>query len=175
MEEPLKHERPAIDEIVARRSALRTCLGRFATGVTVVTFDGPTGRHGFTANSFTSVSLDPPLVLVAVARKAHSHDLMAGLPFTINILRAEQERLARRFAGGDVAEPVWIEGEHAPRLAGNLAHLECLPHAQHDGGDHTLFVGEVVGFDHDEGEALGYFASGFTTVAEPTLGHEYLI
>jgi len=171
----LKPRRPAVEPDVAKRLSLRSCLGRFATGVTVVTYDGPDGRHGFTANSFTSVSLDPPLILVSVARTARSHDALVGTAFTVNILRAEQEALARRFAGGDPVEPTWIEGEHAPRLANTLAHLECLPNIRHDAGDHSLFIGEVISFAHDDGEALGYVASGFTTVHEPLLGHEYLI
>lgn len=170
-----KPHRPVIESDVARRQLLRSCLGRFATGVTVVTFDGPDGRHGFTANSFTAVSLDPPLVLVAVARQARAHDALVDTAFTVNVLRAEQEALARRFAGGDPVEPLWIEGDYAPRLANALAHLECLPSQRHDAGDHSLFVGEVMNFARDDGAALGYFASGFTTVSEPLLGHEYLI
>ena len=70
---------------------LRTALGRFATGVAVVAFDGPDGRHGMTINSFTSVSMRPPLVLASVARKARAHDALEGQPFSISILGAEQE------------------------------------------------------------------------------------
>jgi flavin reductase (DIM6/NTAB) family NADH-FMN oxidoreductase RutF len=167
--------RRAVDPEEAARLALRACLGRFATGVAVVTFDGPEGRHGITVNSFTSVSLDPPLVLVSVAKRARSHDLLRGRAFTVNVLGAEQELLARRFAGGAECEPVWAEGEHAPRLAGVLAHLECTPWRAYDGGDHTLFLGEVQGFDFRDGDALGYHASRFTTVADDQLGHEHLI
>ncbi|MBX5443335.1 MAG: flavin reductase family protein [Solirubrobacteraceae bacterium] len=177
MEERVSRLRqPRVDPEQAARTALRSCLGRFATGVAVVTFDGPHGRHGITVNSFTSVSLEPPLVLVSVAKRARSHDLLAGRPFAVNVLGAEQEALARRFAGsGPDGEPVWIEGEHAPRLAGVLAHLECTPWRAYDGGDHTLFLGEVRAFDFRDGDALGFHASGFTTVADDQLGHEYLI
>ena len=167
--------RRAVDPAVAAASALRSCLGRFATGVAVVTFDGPEGRHGITVNSFTSVSLDPPLVLVSVAKRARSHDLLRGRAFTVNVLGAEQEPLARRFAGGTECEPVWVEGEHAPRLAGVLAHLECTPWRAYDGGDHTLFLGEVRGFDFRDGDALAYHTSRFTKVADDLLGHEHLI
>jgi flavin reductase (DIM6/NTAB) family NADH-FMN oxidoreductase RutF len=170
-----KPHRPAVDPQAARRSALRSCLGRFATGVAVVRFDSDHARHGITVNSFTSVSLDPPLVLVSVDRCARSHDLLHERAFTVNVLGAEQEALARRFAGGADIEPVWVEGDHAPRLAGVLAHLECTPWRAYDGGDHTLFLGEIVGFDFRDGDALAYHTSRFTTVAEQLLGHEHLI
>lgn len=171
----MKPHRPVTDPETTRRSALRACLGRFATGVAVITFDSEHGRHGITVNSFTSVSLDPPLVLVSVDRRARSHDLLRERAFTVNVLGAEQEALARRFAGGAEIEPRWIEGEHAPRLAGVLAHLECTPWRAYEGGDHTLFLGEVVGFDFRDGDALAYHTSRFTTVAEQLLGHEHLI
>lgn len=170
-----KPHRPALDPAAAARVALRSCLGRFATGVAVVSFDGPEGRRGITVNSFTSVSLEPPLVLVSVAKRARSHDALRDRAFTVNVLGAEQEALARRFAGGAEIEPRWVEGEHAPRLAGVLAHLECRPWRAYDGGDHTLFLGEVVGFDFREGDALAFLTSRFTTVAEQQLGHEHLI
>lgn len=156
-------------------SALRTCLGRFATGVVVVSFDGPQGRHGLTVNSFTSVSLEPPLVLVSVAKKARSHELLCDRPFCVNVLGAEQEAIARGFAGGPETQLTWVEGEHAPRIAGVLAHLECVPWRAYDGGDHTLFLGEVKDFDFRQGDALGYVTSRFRTIDDQQLGHEYLI
>src|SRR5215207_9566650 len=108
--------------------SLRSCLGRFATGVVVVTFDGPDGSpRGITVNAFTSVSMDPPLVLVSVAKKAWSHDALKGRPFCINVLGAEQEGVARQFAGMGEAEPVWVDSAEIPRLAGVLAHLACRP------------------------------------------------
>ncbi len=156
-------------------ATLRCCFGRFATGVAVVSFDGPSGRHGLTVNSLTSVSLRPPLALVSIAKTAKAHDGLLGRPFCVNILGAEQESLARAFAGGEPAEPAWIEGEHAPRLAGVLAHLECTPWAAYDGGDHTLFLGEVVGFDHREGNLLGYVSGRFVTIRDEPAGVEDLI
>lgn len=156
-------------------AALRSCLGRFATGVAVITLDGPGGRHGLTINSFTSVSLEPPLVLVSVAKKAKAHPLLQGHPFCVNVLGAEQEAIARCFAGGDSIDLIWVEGRHAPRIAGVLAHLECVPWRQYDGGDHTLFLGEVVDFDFRDGDALGYLTSRFRSIDEQQLGHEYLI
>jgi flavin reductase (DIM6/NTAB) family NADH-FMN oxidoreductase RutF len=154
---------------------LRSCLGRFATGVAVVAFDGPDGRHGLTINSFTSVSMRPPLVLASVARRARAHDVLEGRPFSISILGAEQESVARCFAGGPPTDVHWVEGEVAPRIAGALASMECRPWRSYDGGDHTLFLGEVVAFEHRDGDALGYHVSGFTTIAESVLGVEHLI
>jgi len=170
-----KPRRPALDPEAAARTGLRSCLGRFATGVAVVTFDGPEGRHGITVNSFTSVSLDPPLVLVSVGKRARAHDLLRDRPFTVNVLGAEQEAVARCFAGGPACDLHWVEGEHAPRLAGVLAHLECTPWRAYDAGDHTLFLGEVAGFDFREGGALAFLTSRFTILAEEQLGHEHLI
>ncbi|GAA4845444.1 flavin reductase family protein [Saccharopolyspora rosea] len=164
---------PRTDDVRTRR--FRSCLGRFATGVTVVTFDGPGGRRGFTANSFTSVSMDPPLVLVAVARGARAHDELPGRPFAINVLGAEQQALALHFAGRPQVEPEWIDDGTAPRLAGVLAHLECRPWRTYDGGDHSLHVGEVVDFDYRAGDLLGFANSRFVAVQEPVLGMEHLL
>jgi flavin reductase len=159
--------------------SLRSCLGRFATGVAVVTFAAEDGPRGITVNSFTSVSMQPPLVLVSVARRARSHDALYGRPFCVNVLAAEQEPVARLFAGAhdasQAATAVWREGPIAPRLAGVLAHLECRPWRDYDGGDHTLFLGEVAGFDYRDGDALGYHASRFTSIADVQLGIEDLI
>lgn len=157
---------------------LRSCLGRFATGVVVVTFAVDEGPRGITVNSFTSVSMDPPLILVSVARRARFHDALRGQTFCVNVLGAEQEDVARQFAGarpGAFAEPAWVQGAYAPRLAGVLAHLECHPWRDYEGGDHTLFLGEVAGFDFRDGDALGFHTSGFTAIADRQLGIEDLI
>ncbi|HEY2652361.1 MAG TPA: flavin reductase family protein [Solirubrobacteraceae bacterium] len=153
---------------------LRSCLGRFATGVVVVSFDSPDGPRGVTVNSFTSVSMDPPLVLVSVAKLAASHDLLRGAEFCVNVLGAEQEAIARQFAGAFVGPAVWVANDTPPRIAGVLAHLACSPWRDYDGGDHTLFLGRVVDFDFRDGAALGYHASGFTAVDVPRLGLEDL-
>ncbi|HLH67401.1 MAG TPA: flavin reductase family protein [Solirubrobacteraceae bacterium] len=157
------------------QALLRSCLGRFATGVAVVTFQADDGPHGFTVNSFTSVSLRPPLVLVCVARAARSHDRLAGRPFCVNVLGAEQEPLARAFAGAGGAQAGFESDELAPRLPGSLAHLSCRPWRSYDGGDHTLYLGEVADFDYRSGEALGYLGGRFIAIAEPELGLEHLL
>src|SRR5207244_1474478 len=106
-----------------------------------------------TVNSFTAVSLDPPLVLVSIHRRAKSHDAFVGRPFAISVLGAEQERVARHFAGTPQADPV-VWDEQRACLAGALAVVECDPWASYDGGDHTLVLGEVVRFSFREGDAL---------------------
>lgn len=159
----------------ARNHSFRGSLGRFATGVAIVTFDGATKRHGITVNSFTSVSMEPPLVLVSIARTAKAHDELVGRPFTVNILGAEQQHLALHFAGRPGPEPLWVEGGTSPRLSHVLAYFECKPLAAYDGGDHTLYIGEVVDFNYRNGDALAYANSTFTTIPESQLGMEDLL
>jgi flavin reductase len=167
-----------MSEVLVRPSpgALRACMSRFATGVTVVTCNGDDGPRGATMNSFTSVSSDPPLVLISVARKAHCHSLLIDRPFCVNILGAEQEALARLFAGSRGAtEPRWAPDGRVPRLANPLAWVECEPWRSYDGGDHTLVLGRVIGLGHRDGDALTYAWSRFGTAVEATNGIEHLI
>lgn len=156
---------------------LRGCLGRFATGVAVVSFTQPGGHRGVTVNSFTSVSMNPPLILVALQRTVPSHGLVQGRCFTVNVLGAEQLEFAVHFAGKPrpSLQPDWTEGEHAPRLAGSLCYFECTPWAEYDGGDHTLFLGEVRHFDYRDGDALGFVNGQFTVIPQSVPGHEALL
>lgn len=155
--------------------ALRACMSRFATGVTVVTFTGDDGPRGATMNSFTSVSADPPLVLISVARRARCHDQLIGHPFCVNILGTEQEPLARLFAGArGLPEPQWVPDARVPRLDNPLAWVECEPWRSYDGGDHTLVLGRVADLGHRDGDALTYAWSRFGTAAESTDGIESL-
>nr|WP_245240572.1 flavin reductase family protein [Streptomyces spiramenti] len=141
-------------------------MGQFASGVTVVTTRCGDGGavHGATVSSFTSVSLRPPLVMVSLDRRSRLSALLAGGPFGVNVLAAGQSRLALRFAGrgGPVDEDVeWQDGGPAPRLAGAVAHFTCAPWAAHDGGDHVLYIGEVLGFDAPGGEPLVFHGGAF--------------
>src|ERR687892_276922 len=158
--------RPALQIDLGR---FRAALARFATGVTVVGYTGEDGApRGVTVNAFSSVSLEPSLVLVAIARRARSHELLQGKPFSVNVLKVEQEPLARHFAGEDQdVEIRWVKGVVAPRLAEPLAWLECEPWAEYEGGDHTLFVGRVVDFLFGAADALGFYQSRFVPVARP--------
>lgn len=134
---------PATEE--GRR--FREALGRFATGVTVVTADGPLGPLGITVNSFTSVSLDPPLVLWCPARSSSRHDAFVQAPaFAVHVLGAEQLDLCLRFTrGGDgfAGLDVRPNAEGAPAIKGVAARFDCTRHASHDGGDHTVLIGQV--------------------------------
>jgi flavin reductase (DIM6/NTAB) family NADH-FMN oxidoreductase RutF len=155
--------------------ALRSCLARFATGVTVVAADGPDGRVALTVNSFAAVSLEPPLVLVSIRKQSRLHDAFVDRPFSVNVLGAEQERHALHFAGRPQLDRVeWVERAGAPCLVGSLAVVECAPWASYDGGDHTIVVGRVTGFGYGPGDALLYFCGRFAAQAEPVHGIEFL-
>jgi flavin reductase (DIM6/NTAB) family NADH-FMN oxidoreductase RutF len=145
----------------------RGSLGRFATGVAVVTFQGDTGRHGITINSFTSVSMEPPLVLISIGHTAKSHDMLFDRPFSVNILGAEQEDVGWNFAGRPNDSAEWVDGTVAPRLSGTISWFECTPFANYPGGDHTLFLGEVVNFDYRKGDYLGFIAGKFVPIPDP--------
>lgn len=144
----------------------RRALGQFATGVAVVTALEPTGAPvGLTLNSFNTVSLDPPLVLFSVDRKARSlAHLLEAEGFAINILHSEQEEISNRFARSTATK--WDGVEHAsgesgaPLLPGSLAQFECRRYAHHDGGDHVIFIGEVTRFRYEPAEAPLIFYRG---------------
>ncbi|MEA2646375.1 MAG: hypothetical protein QOE92_1458 [Chloroflexota bacterium] len=144
-------------------ATFRNALGYFATGVSVVTMSDPGGEvGGFTANSFTSVSLDPPLVLVCVDKAISSHPTMEAAPgFVVNILSDQQEELARRFATPDIDKLAGIATSDgpfgAPRIDGCLAYVVARSHSRHDGGDHTIFVGEVTDTEVGEGMPLLFY------------------
>ncbi|MBI5255350.1 MAG: flavin reductase family protein [Burkholderiales bacterium] len=128
---------------------LRTAFGRFATGVTIVTcVDGAGQRVGLTANSFSSLSLDPPLVLWSLRRASPSLAAFARAShFAVNVLAETQVDLSRRFASAvadKFAEGQWTAGlGGAPVLAACAAVFECEAQVQHEAGDHVLFVGRV--------------------------------
>ena len=150
--------------------ALKRALGRFATGVTVITTVGADGAPlGFTANSFNSVSLDPPLILWSLARTSQRLGAYRGAShYAVNVLAAEQEGLARRFAGpaeDRYADVDWAPGlGGAPVLAGVLACFECAHEAVYPAGDHELFIGRVMRARETPGRPLTYFGGGFGTV-----------
>jgi flavin reductase (DIM6/NTAB) family NADH-FMN oxidoreductase RutF len=130
--------------------ALRTVLGRFATGVTIITcVDAAGERIGLTANSFSALSLDPPLVLWSLRQVSPSLSAFrAATHFAINILAESQVDLSRRFASGvtdKFAEGLWSEGAGgAPVLSGSAAVLECERTVEQTAGDHVLFIGRVL-------------------------------
>lgn len=143
----------------------RTALGRFATGVTLVTCDSPIGPLGITANSFASLSLEPPLVLWSPARSSRRFDAFAAARhFAIHILRDDQIGLAHAFTHhGQAWEGVaWHPSpEGVPLIDDALARFDCRTHAIHDGGDHAIVVGEVTRAMIGEGAPLVFAGGGF--------------
>jgi flavin reductase (DIM6/NTAB) family NADH-FMN oxidoreductase RutF len=161
-------------------ATLREVMGQFATGITVLTVAGDEG-HGMTANAFTSVSLDPPLVLCCVARPARLHEaILSTGHFGVSVLGADQEHIARYFAdrqrprGAAQFESVaWLPGPKtgAPLLSGSLAWLECELTQVYHGGDHSIFLGEVLNsFRGEPGEALLFFGGKYHQVNPPAIG-----
>ena len=155
--------------------ALRSVLGRFATGITVLTSADGDLVHGMTANAFSSVSLDPPLVLVCVQQGALMLEtIAANKAFGVSILSAGQEHLARYFASR--ARPAgraqfdavdWAPGPFttAPLLSGAVAWLECELQSVHEGGDHLIFVGRVLSLGRGaEPDALLFFGGNYHRV-----------
>lgn len=148
----------------------RRVLGHFATGVTVVTTVYEGVSYGITVSSFTSLSLDPQLVLVCINKSVTSHAaLQAAGTFAVSILAETGEYLSRHFASPDldkfkgVAYRPGITG--APLLVDALATLECRIVQQADGGDHTIFIGEVLTADATSEKPLLYFRSGYHRLA----------
>jgi flavin reductase (DIM6/NTAB) family NADH-FMN oxidoreductase RutF len=164
-------------EQVAEESArfdlrdLRRAFGQYATGVTVVTTQDESGRRwGMTANSFTSVSLNPPLVLWAAAKSSPSLEAFeAADRFAVNVLASDQHHLSRRFAtsGGDKFEGVDVAaapaapGVHPPVLEGVVAHFACRTTQRVDAGDHVVFLGEVESFEAPGGEPLVFHSGAY--------------
>jgi flavin reductase (DIM6/NTAB) family NADH-FMN oxidoreductase RutF len=157
----------------------KAALGRFPSGVTVVTVRDDDGDHGMTASAFSSLSLDPPLILVCVGKKGRMHALLEQVDhFAINLLDRGQESVSNRFAGW------WEEGKSkwadltvsrapvsgAAWIGEGLANLDCTIHARLDGGDHTILVGRVEASKVDDRsredlEPLIYFAGQYRCLA----------
>jgi flavin reductase (DIM6/NTAB) family NADH-FMN oxidoreductase RutF len=141
----------------------RNCLGRFATGVTVVTATHGEHQHGMTANAFMSGSLDPPLVVVSISHKARIKPLLeASSRFAISVLAEDQEALALHFSGRPQGLEVAIGfRDELPLIAGAVAHLTCDVENAVESGDHTLFLGRVDWLWYREGRPLTFFGGRF--------------
>jgi flavin reductase (DIM6/NTAB) family NADH-FMN oxidoreductase RutF len=154
------------------RNELRRVMGHYATGVTVITTFSKEGKlHGLTANAVSSLSLDPPLLVICVDKKAESYPSFeeSGV-FTVNILADDQEDLSRRFAvsGGEKFEGVaYRRGANgAPILNGALGHLECKLHASYEGGDHTIYLGLIEEAETREAKPLLFFRGGYRALGD---------
>ena len=153
------------------KAEFRRALGHFATGVTVVTTKLVTGQlAGITVNAFSSLSLNPPLVLVCIDKKARLHDsLEVGGNFAVNMLGDDQEAISRRFASSEpdqFREIGYTQGvTGAPLITGSIATVECRIVERLNGGDHTIVVGEVEATAVLEGKPLLYFRGGYCQLA----------
>jgi flavin reductase (DIM6/NTAB) family NADH-FMN oxidoreductase RutF len=158
--------RSAQAEAAARE--LRNVMGRFATGVTVVTTTHKDTIHGMTANAFLSVSLRPPLVLVSLGRCRMSEMLPRTGRYGVSVLASDQEHFAAHFAGQRASEvaPEFVWEDDLPHLAGALAHVGCRVVDVHPAGDHVLWIGEVEHLSHRDGEPLLFYTGRFGTLRE---------
>lgn len=144
----------------------RQALGHFASGVTVVTTEHEGRHYGMTVSSFSSLSLQPPLVLICIDNNLSTHQaLNASGRFAVNILEEHQEHLSRRFATRENDKfhgVAWHTSHYGlPVLDDVLAVIECRLYASYPGGDHTIFVGEVVDVEINEGSPLLYYRRGY--------------
>lgn len=152
-------------------TAFRQCLGKFATGVTVVTCTNDKGEpRGITANSFSSVSLDPPLVLWNIAKVSNSlRSFLSANYFAINILDAGQKDLSAHFARSDHTLfdhiPFALSEHGSPLLPHVLATFECRTHAVHECGDHHIIVGEVIRYSAADRNPLLFFSGSYRELA----------
>ncbi len=152
------------------KDEFRAALGRFASGVTVITFKDTSERlHGITVSAFTSVSLVPPLIMVCIDRHAGSHDAFKenGL-FMVNVLREDQlhysehfaSSLPDKFAGIDF----YLTGRDIPVLKDTLVNMECRLTQSYEAGDHTIFIGEILKSSVAEGKPLVYFQGRYQRI-----------
>jgi flavin reductase (DIM6/NTAB) family NADH-FMN oxidoreductase RutF len=157
----------------------RSTVGAFATGVTVVTTRGEEHAYGMTANAFSSVSLDPPLILVCVINPSEGaeHITRNGV-FAVNILSVEQEPLSRYFASRDRPKgrdafgevPHRFAASGSPILEGSAAFMDCNLHTAHEAGDHLIFIGEVLELEVKDGHEPLLFHGGGYRLLQPPVG-----
>jgi flavin reductase (DIM6/NTAB) family NADH-FMN oxidoreductase RutF len=147
-------------------AGFKLAMSHFASGVTIVTTENEGRRYGMTVASFASLSLHPPLVLVCIEKSVKTHDaIIAAQKFGVSILASDQATISNRFASRSddkFADTDVTEGTlGVPLITGALTTLECRLNEQLPGGDHTIFVGEVVDSETREGLPLLYFRSGY--------------
>ena len=157
------------------RRRLRAMMGRFATGVTVVAARHGPLLAGMTANGIASISIDPPLMMASIGRRAETHRAIVGShAFAVSVLADDQQPLAECFAQPTSAgkltrfcDAAWHEAETgSPILEGAVAYFDCRLTAQHPGGDHSMFVGEIVAAGYREDAApLLWFGSRYRRLA----------
>lgn len=155
----------------ADTGAFRRALGSFPTGVTIITASGPDGPVGVTANSFSSVSLDPPLILWSISHASRSYRaFLDSKHFAINILADNQIGVSQRFSSSiddKFGLVSWREGKTgSPLIDDALAYFDCICEATYEGGDHTIMVGRVVDFARYEGAPLAFFQGRYGVMVD---------
>jgi flavin reductase (DIM6/NTAB) family NADH-FMN oxidoreductase RutF len=150
---------------------MRDLMARFATGVSVVAARHGPLLAGMTANAIASISVDPPLMMASIARKAETHGAIIGShAFAVSVLADDQQALAECFARPTTAGKLtgfcgaaWHEAESgSPILEGAIAYFDCRLSARHDGGDHTIFIGEIAAAGYrEDAEPLLWYASAY--------------
>lgn len=164
----MTQQHPATEDFSRR---FRSALGMFATGITVVTARSPEGEPiGLTVNSFNSVSLEPPLIVWSLSNDLPSRPLFEACEYyAINVLAEDQVELSQRFASrldDKFAGLAFDEGVGGvPLLRGCCARFECRNTVRHPGGDHVVFISEVVGFERNERAPLIYFGGAYRRLA----------
>jgi len=157
----------------ARKIDFRRVMGRFATGVTVITAKDNKGQvRGMTANAFMSGSLEPPLCIVSVGKNASMHDVLNhAKQFGVNILAQGQQDFSQHFAGRSIAGLVvsFTEIEGVPLLAEASAYVAARIHTKHDCGDHTLFIGQIVAMEADDRPPLIYHGGHYSELKQRPL------
>jgi flavin reductase (DIM6/NTAB) family NADH-FMN oxidoreductase RutF len=153
------------------KDEFRQALSRFASGVTVVTCKGLDGQlRGITVSAFSSLSLDPPMVLICIDKRASIHEHLAeGRFFAVNFLAQDQEHISRRFAS---KEPDKFNGIQcktgqcgAPLIEGALGFVECRIEHAYPGGDHTIFVGQVEASGASDGQPILYYSGNYSRLS----------
>ncbi len=147
----------------------RSAMGKFATGVTVITTEVEGEIHGMTANAFMSVSLDPKLVVISIGEKAKVlNKIKESKIFTVNILAADQEELSMIFAGQlkEHKEVTFERLDGKPVLSGAVAQIACEVSAEHVEGDHTLFIGKVTDIHLEDAEPLVFYNGKYRSLVE---------
>lgn len=148
----------------------KLAMSHFASGITVVTTEHEGARYGMTVASFASLSLHPPLVLICIEKSVKTHDAIAAAQkFGVSILAEDQSEISNRFASRSedkfAGTDVHIGSTGVPLIGGAICTIECRLHAALPGGDHTIYVGEVVEAEMNDAEPLVYYRSGYREIS----------
>lgn len=159
-------------------AAMRKTLGRFCTGVTVIAIRHENGIHAMTANAFMSVSLEPPLILVSIDKRARMRSYLdrPGCAFGVSVLHSRQESVAWHFAGRPVADGetvIEVDKNGFPFVIGAIAHVACSLEQAHDAGDHTLYIGRVSRLWTGAGEPLLFHSGKFEQIEKKVLDERW--